>query len=89
MAKAIPGSAGAAYGFAEMGPWDGGQAELLRVPFADFNCLVLPEDAAEKEEDYVMLSDIFPTGWHATELAILLRLIIPSWLPGFSLIEEA
>lgn len=66
---ANPGSAGAAYGFAEMGPWDGGQAELLRVPFADFNCLVLPEDASEKEEDYVMLSDIFPTGWHATELA--------------------
>lgn len=66
---ANPGSAGAAYGFAEMGPWDGGQAELLRVPFSDFNCLVLPEDASEKEEDYVMLSDIFPTGWHATELA--------------------
>ena len=66
---ANPGSAGAAYGFAEMGPWDGGQAELLRVPFADFNCLVLPEDASEKEDDYVMLSDIFPTGWHATELA--------------------
>nr|QOQ32045.1 hypothetical protein PMIDBGBA_05340 [Klebsiella pneumoniae] len=37
-----PGTAGAAYGFAEMGPWEGGQAELLRVPFADFNCLVLP-----------------------------------------------
>ncbi|WP_227323992.1 zinc-binding dehydrogenase [Acidisoma silvae] len=52
-----------------MGPWQGGQAEFLRVPFADFNCLKLPEDAAEKEDDYVMLSDIFPTGWHATELA--------------------
>jgi threonine dehydrogenase-like Zn-dependent dehydrogenase len=39
------------------------------VPYADFNCLVLPKDAAEKEDDYVMLSDIFPTGWHATELA--------------------
>lgn len=23
----------------------------------------------EKENDYVMLSDIFPTGYHATELA--------------------
>lgn len=66
---ANPGSAGAAYGFAEMGPYEGGQAELLRVPFADFNCLVLPPDAQEKEDDYVMLSDIFPTGWHATELA--------------------
>lgn len=52
-----------------MGTYDGGQAELLRVPFADFNCLVLPEDAKEREDDYVMLSDIFPTGWHATRLA--------------------
>jgi threonine dehydrogenase-like Zn-dependent dehydrogenase len=66
-----PGKAGAAYGYAEMGPYDGGQAEYLRVPFADFNCLRLPEDAKEKEDDYVMLSDIFPTGWHATRLAEL------------------
>jgi threonine dehydrogenase-like Zn-dependent dehydrogenase len=66
-----PGKAGAAYGYAEMGPYSGGQAEFLRVPFADFNCLRLPEDAAEKEDDYVMLADIFPTGWHATRLAEL------------------
>jgi glutathione-independent formaldehyde dehydrogenase len=66
---ANPGNAGAAYGYAGMGPYSGGQAELLRVPYADFNCLKLPEDAREKEADYVMLSDIFPTGWHATELA--------------------
>lgn len=66
-----PGGAGAAYGYAEMGPYEGGQAELLRVPFADFNCLRLPEDAREKEDDYVMLADIFPTGWHATRLAEL------------------
>ena len=64
-----PGSAGGAYGYAEMGPYQGGQAEYLRVPYADFNCLVLPPDAQEKEADYVMLADIFPTGWHATELA--------------------
>lgn len=64
-----PGFAGAAYGFAGMGPYSGGQAEFLRVPFGDFNCLKLPEDAREKENDYVMLSDIFPTGYHATELA--------------------
>lgn len=64
-----PGSAGGAYGFADMGPYEGGQAELLRVPYADFNCLVLPPDVEEKENDYVMLSDIFPTGYHATELA--------------------
>ncbi|WP_328316302.1 glutathione-independent formaldehyde dehydrogenase [Streptomyces sp. NBC_00388] len=60
---------GGAYGFAAMGTYAGGQAEFLRVPWGDFNCLVLPEDAAEKENDYVMLADIFPTGYHATQLA--------------------
>ncbi|MGN2246872.1 glutathione-independent formaldehyde dehydrogenase [Frateuria sp. GZRR35] len=64
-----PGKAGAGYGYADMGPYAGGQAELLRVPYGDFNCLVLPPDAQEKENDYVMLADIFPTGYHATELA--------------------
>src|SRR5664279_4377458 len=49
-----PGMAGAAYGFAGMGPYSGGQAEYLRVPYGDFNCLKLPEDAVEKENDYVM-----------------------------------
>ena len=64
-----PNMAGAAFGFAGMGPFNGGQAEYLRVPFGDFNCLRLPEDAEEKEDDYVMVADIFPTGWHATRLA--------------------
>ncbi|MDB4966292.1 MAG: Threonine dehydrogenase [Myxococcales bacterium] len=64
-----PPTAGAAYGFAGMGPYSGGQAEYLRVPFGDFNCLRLPDDAEEKQLDYVMVSDIFPTGYHATELA--------------------
>ena len=67
----MPNMAGAAYGFADMGPYRGGQAEFLRVPYGDYNCLVLPDDADEKERDYVMLSDIFPTGWHATRLASL------------------
>ena len=67
----MPNMAGAAYGFADMGPYRGGQAEFLRVPYGDYNCLVLPEDSKEKERDYVMLSDIFPTGWHATRLAYL------------------
>ena len=69
--KVMPGMAGAAYGFAGMGPYSGGQAQYLRVPYADYNCLQLPEDADKKENDYVMLSDIFPTGWHATRLANL------------------
>jgi glutathione-independent formaldehyde dehydrogenase len=63
------GVAGAAYGYADMGPYPGGQAEYLRVPHADFNALVLPQDAREKENDYVMLADIWPTGHHATVLA--------------------
>ncbi len=64
-----PGHAGAGYGYAEMGPYQGGQAEYLVVPYGDFNCLRLPEDAEEKESDYVMLADIWPTGYHAVELS--------------------
>lgn len=64
-----PGMAGGAYGYPMMGPYEGGQAEFLRVPFGDFNCLKLPDDAREKEADYALLSDIWPTGWHGTELA--------------------
>ncbi|TFD60618.1 aldehyde dehydrogenase [Cryobacterium sp. Hh7] len=64
-----PVGAGAAYGFAGMGPYPGGQAQMLRVPYGDSNCLRLGEDAIEKQNDYVMLSDIFPTGYHATEMA--------------------
>jgi glutathione-independent formaldehyde dehydrogenase len=60
-----PGAAGGAYGYAGMGSYNGGQAEYLRVPYGDFNCLHLPPDAREKESDYVMLADMFPTGYHA------------------------
>ncbi len=59
---------GAAYGYANMGPYRGGQAEYLRVPFADFNLLTLPE-GDEHENDFAMLSDIFPTGFHGAALA--------------------
>jgi glutathione-independent formaldehyde dehydrogenase len=69
IANPDPQIAGAAYGFADMGPWNGGQAEYLLIPWADFNCLRLPEDAGEKLDDYVMLADIFPTGYHATDMA--------------------
>lgn len=62
------GMAGAAYGYANMGPYDGGQAEVLRVPYGDVNLLRLPE-GTDHENDFTMLSDIFPTGWHGTELA--------------------
>ena len=59
---------GGAYGYASMGPWDGGQAEYLKVPYADFNLLLLPE-GTEHEADFTMLSDIFPTAYFGTDLA--------------------
>jgi glutathione-independent formaldehyde dehydrogenase len=58
----------AGYGYPMMGPYWGGQAEYLRVPWADFNLLELPA-GTEHEADFTMLSDIFPTGYHGTELA--------------------
>jgi len=63
-----PGVDGGAYGYASMGPYDGGQAEYLRVPYADFNLLPLPP-GTEFESDFTMLSDIFPTAYFATDLA--------------------
>ncbi|MGY1434310.1 glutathione-independent formaldehyde dehydrogenase [Streptomyces reniochalinae] len=62
------GFAGGAYGYVSMGPYRGGQADYLRVPFADFNCLKLPP-GQEHEDDFALLADIFPTGYHAAELA--------------------
>lgn len=65
-----PDGVGAAYGYAEMGPYWGGQSELVRVPFSDFNCLKLPGEPGDKfEDDFLMLADIFPTGYHACVLA--------------------
>ncbi|HEY3505744.1 MAG TPA: glutathione-independent formaldehyde dehydrogenase [Actinocatenispora sp.] len=63
-----PGFAGGAYGYVSMGPYRGGQAEYLRVPFADFNCLQLPP-GTDHENDFAMLADIFPTGYHGATLA--------------------
>lgn len=63
-----PGFAGGAYGYVSMGPYQGGQAEYVRVPFADFNALKLPP-GKEHENDFALLADIFPTGWHGVELS--------------------
>ncbi|KAH7922913.1 NAD(P)-binding protein [Leucogyrophana mollusca] len=63
-----PGFAGGAYGYVAMGPYQGGQAEYVKVPFADFNALKLPP-GTEHEEDFALLADIFPTGWHGVELS--------------------
>lgn len=51
-----------------MGPYQGGQAQYLRIPYADFNGLKLPE-GTEHEADFALLADIFPTGWHGLVLA--------------------
>jgi glutathione-independent formaldehyde dehydrogenase len=60
----------AAYGYAGMGPYEGGQAEFVLVPHADFNCLKLHGNPGDEwEEDFLLLSDVFPTAFHATELA--------------------
>jgi glutathione-independent formaldehyde dehydrogenase len=66
-----PARAGSAYGYVDMGGWEGGQAEYVMVPFADFNCLKFPDRdrALEKIRDLAMLSDIFPTGYHGAYTA--------------------
>lgn len=64
-----PGAAGAAYGYPNKGGYEGAQAQLLRVPFADANCLKLPGEAGDDwEDDFVLLADAFTTGYHATAI---------------------
>jgi threonine dehydrogenase-like Zn-dependent dehydrogenase len=38
-----------------MGPYRGGQAQYIRVPYADFNALKLPP-GTEHEADFVLLA---------------------------------
>jgi glutathione-independent formaldehyde dehydrogenase len=66
-----PARAGSAYGYVDMGGWEGGQAQYVMVPFADFNLLKIPDrdQALEKVLDLTMLSDIFPTGYHGAVTA--------------------
>ncbi|HYG73668.1 MAG TPA: zinc-dependent alcohol dehydrogenase [Planctomycetota bacterium] len=63
-----------AYGFATagvfgyshmMGGYAGGQAEFLRVPYADVNLQKMPNELHDHQ--LVFLSDIFPTGYMAIE----------------------
>jgi glutathione-independent formaldehyde dehydrogenase len=62
---ANPEQACAAYGF-NLGDFQGGQAEYLFVPYADFQLLRFPdqEQAMEKILDLAVLSDILPTAFH-------------------------
>lgn len=48
------------------GGFDGGQAELVRVPFADVGPMKIPSDMTE--EQVLFLSDILPTGYQAAEM---------------------
>lgn len=48
-----------------MGGYAGGQAEYVRVPFADVGPLKIPDHLSD--EQVLFLSDIFPTGYMAAE----------------------
>jgi threonine dehydrogenase-like Zn-dependent dehydrogenase len=58
-------SCGGMFGYSHLfGGYAGGQAEAVRVPFADVGCLVVN---GLPEEQVLFLSDIFPTGFMAAE----------------------
>jgi threonine dehydrogenase-like Zn-dependent dehydrogenase len=48
-----------------LGGYSGGQAEYLRVPYADFGALKVPDGLSD--EQVLFLSDIFPTGYMGAE----------------------
>ena len=54
------------YGYSHMyGGYAGGQAQYVRVPFADVNPLKIPDGLPD--EKVLFLTDIFPTGYMAAE----------------------
>jgi threonine dehydrogenase-like Zn-dependent dehydrogenase len=64
--KAMGHSPSALFGYSHMlGGFWGGQAEYLRVPYADVGPMKLPDDLPD--EKLLFLSDIFPTGYMAAE----------------------
>lgn len=63
-----PEAGTAFYGGPELsGPFDGLQAERQRIPFAHFNLVKLPDEISDDQA--ILLSDIFPTGWFGASLA--------------------
>ena len=57
----------AIFGYSHLtGGVPGGQADYVRVPFADVNCLVVPDQLPDEIALY--LSDVIPTSYHAVEL---------------------
>lgn len=64
--KAMGHSPSGLFGFSHMlGGFSGGQAEYLRVPFADVGPLKI--ESSLPDEKVLFLSDIFPTGYMAAE----------------------
>jgi threonine dehydrogenase-like Zn-dependent dehydrogenase len=58
---------GGVYGYSHItGGYDGGQAERVRVPFADIGPMKIPDDMSD--EDVLFLTDILPTGYQAAEM---------------------
>jgi S-(hydroxymethyl)glutathione dehydrogenase / alcohol dehydrogenase len=58
---------GGIYGYSHTsGGYDGGQAELVRVPFADVGPTVIPEWM--EEEDALLLTDALATGYFGAQL---------------------
>ncbi|HYD18699.1 MAG TPA: zinc-dependent alcohol dehydrogenase [Patescibacteria group bacterium] len=56
------------FGYSHMtGGFSGGQAEYVRVPFADFGAHKVPDSM--NDEQALFLTDIFPTGYMAAENA--------------------
>jgi threonine dehydrogenase-like Zn-dependent dehydrogenase len=71
-----------AFGYSHLtGGFAGGQAEYVRVPFADFGPLKVPAGLAD--EKALFLSDIFPTGYMGAEMCeITPRKVIAVWGAG-------
>ncbi|NNJ25402.1 zinc-dependent alcohol dehydrogenase [Alienimonas chondri] len=67
-ATALGHSPAGLFGFSHMlGGFPGGQAEYLRVPYADVGPIKVPDGI--EDDKVVFLSDIFPTGYMAAENA--------------------
>jgi threonine dehydrogenase-like Zn-dependent dehydrogenase len=55
------------YGYSHTtGGYDGGQAEYVRVPFADVGPMKIPDDM--EDDDVLLLTDVLPTGYQASEM---------------------
>ncbi len=66
--KAMGQSPAGLFGYSHMlGAYPGGQAQYLRVPYADVGPVKIPDGLPD--EKVVFLSDIFPTGYMAAEKA--------------------